>query len=248
MQITFEELEARRSKWRPVKVDYPSAIDGNPTVQAAITRSLILGLFLELPVGAWVASATKRELNSPDFVIEGLKKNIADETVHERAIRYVCDAYNITTQTYRAYFEVAEEIAAEWASSDVHPLLKAATAEVGVFLPNLSLLTILGGATISDLGVNISRDEQRHGVYNRGVLRKIGVELADEPAPLRRLREATLCFIFDGVKDRPLGLDKDFFLEESHNLMRTGYSAALAEFTEHFVYKRPFENSNRRLY
>lgn len=245
--ITFSEIESQRKRWKPEPVEFVE-IDGNPSIEKAIKRSLILGLFLEIPVGQWVGQATKKELNCSRDVLLGLGKNIADEAVHLRALEYVCDAFDLNPETQGEDFKLAAEISDRWLTEDIHPLLKAASAEVGVFLPNLSLMTILGGQTISDVAISISRDEQRHGIYNRGVLKKIGIDLAKETRVLTDLRKATLNFIFDGVEDEDLGLDEQFFMDQSDLLIETGYSRDLEEFTSHFVYSPPFEKSNRKMY
>lgn len=245
--IGFDEIEALRKRWKPEPVAFVE-IEGNDTVKKAIDRSLILGLFLELPVGQWVGQATKKELNCNREVLQGLGKNIADEAVHLKALEYVCDAFNISPDTHGKEFEEAGDISQAWLDLDLHPLLKAACAEVGVFLPNLSLMTILGGQSISDVAISISRDEQRHGVYNRGVLNKIGIDLSQETPQLKEVRRATLNYIFQGVEDDDLGLDEQFFMEESQNLIQTGYSRNLEEFTSHFVYSPAFEKRNKKLY
>lgn len=245
--ITFSEIESQRKRWKAEPVEF-IPVEGNASVEKAIVKSIILGLFLEIPVGQWVGQATKKELNCDRDVLIGLGKNISDESTHLKALEFICDSFQINRETYPLYFKMAEQISDRWLTSDIHPLLKAASAEVGVFLPNLSLMTILGGQSISDVAISISRDEQRHGIYNRGVLRKIGIDLADETAELTDLRKDTLQFIFDFVKDDDLGIDLDFFIEESDNLISTGYSRNLEEFTAHFVYSPPFEKRNRKLY
>lgn len=245
--ITFNEIEAQRRRWKPQAVEN-IPVEGNESVERAIIKSIILGLFLEIPVGQWVGQATKKELNCSPEILKGLGKNISDEAVHLKALEFVCEAYEINPTTYTEEFKVASQLSNQWFTGDIHPLLKAATAEVGVFLPNLSLMTILGGQSISDVAISISRDEQRHGIYNRGVLKKINIDLAEETGQLRRLRHDTLDWVFDGVSDDDLGIDIDFFLEESDNLIETGYSRSLQEFTDHFVYSPAFEKTNRKLY
>lgn len=244
MTANYETLLANRRKWKPTYLT-PTPYDiEDGGVPVVIERILALALHLEIPVGNWITAATRRDLPVSDSALKLLRSNIGDENLHNIAFKRAIAAYPVSGSVMKD----AESIAQEWIISPAHPLEKAALLECGVFMMSLAVMNICGGRSLFNLANNISRDEQRHIVTNRSVLREIGVD-PQQPTPhLDVFRYHTLDWMFDSLNIPELVIDKDWFIQQSTRLVCTGRSPELSELTGGANYTPPFEVSNKALY
>lgn len=238
----YRNGKARGFEWNPTPLPYADIESQDNGIPQSIERVLALAMELELPVGEWVASATKKELPISDIAMELLLSNIADETVHYKAFSNAVELYPISDRTKLE----ASLIASQWMANLSHPIEKAMISECGVFLSSLAFLRLFGGLNLGTLAANVSRDEVRHVATNRGVIKDIGYDFLKPSHSLSNLYQDTVDWMLD--KCTVPGLDKDFFIEQSTLLVTQGYAPELEEVTDGAQDYAPFESSNANLY
>lgn len=257
-RITFDSLLADRCDesgkpeyWRP-SVPKPTPYQWETYgIPGAIERVLALQLALELPVGQFVAEASRSELPVSSVTKKLLLSNIADENVHFYAFKYASQIYPISD----LIAQEAECIARSWSEMLGHPIEKPALLECGVFTPALAFLQICGGQSLASIAGQIAKDEQRHVATNRGVMRKLGLDPGSPAKHLDALCHETLSWLFDGLlvpcqaSNRSWlfesDFDKDFLIQESSNLVKFGFSPGLNRLLiGGSIYVPPFEKEN----
>lgn len=244
MAVSFETLLNSKIKWTPQHIPRSPLEVDTPEATAMIDRILAMGLYLEMPVGAFVGQATKRDLPIPAIALKLLLSNISDETIHFQAISKASVVYPVSEKSRLD----AQAIAKEWDVASSHPLEKAALIEIGSFMVALAVLYFVGGDSLANLGFDIARDEIRHVAAHRAILRMIGLTPDNPPESIMNLRKQTVDWMIGDFTHPDLWLNKDWFLEQSLLLVTTGQSKELNELTGGSLYKPPFESSNRRLY
>lgn len=229
--------------------DEDQPIDPSWGVEEAIKKIISLGLFLELPVGEWVQSARRSELQIPDVAKKLLHTNIADEASHDRGFRYAAEVYDVTP-----YLSEAEKISKVWLDDPSHPMVKACSAETGVFLCSLALLRLAGGQSLARMSEQISRDESRHVATNWLILKDLGYDPTKPSTSISEAITETIDYVFDGVciPGEEIGeifaFDKDFMLRSSASLMSTGLAPELDSLMSVATYTPNFESSNSLVY
>jgi|SanBayMetagenome_1026888.scaffolds.fasta_scaffold00372_6 hypothetical protein len=226
-------------EWTASKMPKTPLVQMSQGVPETVSKVIALALTLELNVGEWIADATKKELPVTEDAYKLLLSNIGDETLHYRAFQYAAEDYLLED------YKDTQAIFAEWNTDDYHPIMKAAYAEMGVFLVSLSILRLFGGESLSMLAGNVSRDEMRHVATNRGVLANIGHDFKQVGA-IDKLVEKTLDWMMSDLKVP--GLDKDFFMTQSKLLISDGYAPELEELTNVADDYSFFESPNALLY
>jgi len=244
--VTYDSLLASKVTWKP----RPDAYGYTPLYYDELAeflgRSIALGLSLELPVGSWIAAATKKELSVSESAMRVLRSNIGDESLHFHGFTFLGDAY----PHHRQYIDEASSLAVEWGSSPEHEILKSYALEAGVFLTGLAFLRLCSDSA-GLLAMHISADEQRHVATNAGVLGDLGMSshrLPEVPASLMRLQRETLDWLFNGFSMPAWGIDSNWVQEQAHLLLTQGYSLELADLTDIATYVPPFENANSSMY
>lgn len=239
---TVDSLELQRKKWKAEPLTYqPLAYDD---LMPGVLNAIALGLHLELNVAGWVGESNKsiKDKISP-AAFKSLGKNINDEKNHYDQFIFAADVYKVSQESMKR----AEELGKAWEEHSAHPLEKAATSEAGVFLPSLFLLTQFGGHSLANMAGEISKDEFRHVIMNCSVLDALGKRQTAFDS-LTELRHETLAFVFDSVQIDDLGIDLDFMLEQSDQLVLTGKAPELQAMSFHQQYLVPFENPNHKQY
>jgi hypothetical protein len=246
--LTYQALYDARCRygkphyWKPQDLPLTPLEFESGGIPAVIERCLALALCLEIPVGTWIAEATRQELPVDELTLRLLRSNIGDENVHLHAFKRAVEVYPVSDSVLAD----AEAIAQEWITAPGHPIEKAALTEVGVFVPaTLAVLRIFGGQSLSSLAASISKDEQRHVSTNRGVLKDLGYDPFAPSLSLDVFRYHTLAWMLDGLNVPEMALDKDFFIECSTELVKHGYSRELDQLTAGADYVPPFEKENR---
>lgn len=226
-------------EWTAAKMPKTPLVQMTQGVPETVSKVIALALALELPVGEWIADASKKDLPISKDAYKLLLSNVGDESLHYRAFQYAAQDYLLED------YKDTAAIFAEWNTDDYHPILKAGYAEMGVFLVSLSILRLFGGESLSMLAGNVSRDEMRHVATNRGVLADIGHDFK-QVAAIDRVVEKTLDWMMSDLKVP--GLDKDFFMQQSKLLISDGYAPELEELTNVADDVSNFEHSNGLLY
>lgn len=239
-RLNYRKGKARGYEWAAMKMPKTPLVQQTHGVPETISKIIALGLKLELEVGQWVAEVTKSELNISDVAKELLLSNVGDEVVHYKAFSYAAEDYMLDKHLLEA-----DAIFKEWNTDDIHPIHKACYSERGVFLVSLAVMRIFGGESLSMLAGNVSRDEFRHVATNSGVLADIGHDF-HEVYPINRLVDDTLDWMLSDLTVN--GLDKDFFIEQSHELISNGYAPELDDLTNMGEDISSFESPNYLLY
>jgi hypothetical protein len=264
---TFAELyrsrctsEGKPHFWNPQplnRVDYSlfgdedMPVEDSWGVDEAVQKVLALGLFLELPVGEWILSLSKKEASKFDqTLVNLLNSNVRDEAAHYKGICYCIEQYPVSERIRGE----AESIANAWLTSGVDPIESACLAETGVFLSSLAILRLAGGSELATVAEQISRDESRHVATNRGVMHLLGLNPAKPSQGVRSLVRDTVAWLSEGlhIPSDDLGESFDFnqklLLKASGDLVETGISKELNDLLNFGVYTPPFETSNIRNY
>ena len=244
MTVTYRELYQSRQKWNPRAINHTPLDNSTQEGVEAIQKVLALAIHLELPVGVWVADATKRELPISEDALKLLKSNIADETVHQRAFEFAIESYPVSEKI----MDESQVIANAWIDLETeHPLFRPALLECGVFLLSLTVLNLIGGQSLFNLSFEVGRDEQRHIATNRSILRELGYNPSKPPSTMNDLKRQTIDWMIGDLVLNDLGVDKDFFIIASDDLVETGFSRDISELTGGAVYRPPFESRNKVL-
>lgn len=241
---TYKSMLDSRVEWKAHGINRTPLEFSDESLPQTIERILSLGLVLEMPVGAFVGEATKRDLPISQDAKNLLLSNIKDETIHYRAFQECAKVYPVSQQT----MSEAENICKAWESLESHPLHVAGLLENGVFLASLAVLNLCGGHSLGRVAANVSRDEQRHVATNRSILGEIGIDMYQHQSKIERLRRQTIDWCFDGFSVGDLGIDKDWILEQSTLLSRDGESREMTELTMGSLYYPDFETEARLLY
>lgn len=249
MTTTFKKLEQERVKWKPQPLSKtPFDLSEGSNISSFVSRSIALGLVLELPVGMWANEARKQLKNeSNEFqqaALETLAKNIQDETIHYKAFKYAEQVY---VPDLKDTLE-ASHIAAQWDAHRENPLMLAAVAETAIFLPSLAILRLYGGESMSTLANDISRDEYRHVATNRAILSTTSTPLHKTSKSVKELQETTLAWLIGNFNYSDLGIYFDWISEQADLLLYTGRAEELEELTVNAEYKPPFEHTNKYAY
>lgn len=247
MSATYSQLLSSKVHWVPFNVTREKLDTVNSEMTEGVYKALALALALEMPVGEWVGDA----INTPTFrealhpsAISLLKSNIKDETNHYRAFKILEGVY----PEVKKYNAEAMAIHQQWDALSSHPLAKSCYAETGVFLISLAVLMLYGGNSIANLAQNVSKDEQIHVATNNNILSILGLDGETTTSSINKLRQETLYWLLGDFEDENLGLDFDFFNEQSNLLIKHQSAPELSELTTHHSYTPPFEHRNAILY
>jgi hypothetical protein len=240
--------------WKPSEIlneppclfaDESSPIDSNWGVESVISRVLALGLHLELPVGEFIAEASKQDLPQDPILAKLLKSNIADEARHYRGFELASEVYPIAPMD----LVEAKIVTAEWQSINCHAIEAAQALETGVFLATLGFLRLAGGKSLCKMASQIARDEYRHVATNRGILVALDYPLMPN---FWGTVENTLLWLFDGLNipksATGMKVDCDFFVNSGKSLLLTGEARKLDDLVGFVHHNLPFEISNSELY
>lgn len=239
-RLNFRNGKARGLEWQPTKLPNTPLVQYTQGVPETVSKVLALALKLELPVGQWIAEATKSELPISEAAKKLLLSNVGDESIHDKAFNFLAEDYLMNY-----HIPESDAIFKEWNVDDYQPIYKSCYAEVGVFLVSLSILRLFGGESVSMVAANVSRDEMRHVATNRGVLSDIGHDFK-QSHKIDKLVDSTLDWLLCDLTVP--GLDKDFFLRQSKLLIQDGVAPELSELTNVADEISPFEHSNSFLY
>lgn len=244
--------------WKPSKIekrplcllaDEKSGLldpDTNEKALAAMRRLISMGLALELPVGSFIESQTKKQLPTVPYVKELLKSAISDEARHDLGFRQAGEAYGLATEAEQTQID---QLAKNWVSlSDkVQPIAVAGVLEKRVFLVTLGLMRLIGGIGLTDLAMRVAEDEFRHVATNNAIAKWLKVTF---DSSVEQLIENTLKFALGDLVFSVAGIkiDYDFLLSQSRELETKGYARQLDDLTNSAIHRMPFEIGNKKLY
>jgi hypothetical protein len=225
---------------------YKSSEDES-AVLGVMQRLIALGLDLEIPVGQFVLEQTRREYPDEIHVKDLLKSSVSDEARHEQGFKFAAETYGKPCQDS---IDKSSALRAKWAAlaGKYQPLAIAGVLEQEVFLVTLGLMRILGGPVLSDLAMQVAKDESRHVAVNRAITNWLGVSFGSD---VTEAVDETLAFALGdlNLKVSPsLRVNMDFCVSSSRELRDTGTARKLDTFTKIAVHPQPFEISNQRLY
>jgi hypothetical protein len=261
---TFQSLYASRCVqkgeklvpvfWKPQPIEqHPLTLFADDTCpvqkdwgcDAVIERIIALGLCCEIPVGDFVRDAGKGDLPADPILPTLLRSHVADEAAHDLGFRLVVEKYPVTQNRDLE----AEDIAHQWKTLNLHPIVPAAALEVGVFLASLGAMRLFGGKSLSHIAAQIAKDEYRHVAVNMAVMQGLKLEFGDK---VLSLVDETVGWIFQGLNipefDTGVTVDSAFFRRASHELINTGMARDLDELCTYSNHYAPFEISNEALY
>jgi hypothetical protein len=261
---TFQTLYASRcdkkngklipNSWKPQPIDKSPltlfADDDCPVnaewgCESVIHRIIALGLHCEIPVGDFVRDAGKGDLPNDPILPTLLRSHVADEAAHDLGFRLAAEKY---TPTWLHQCD-ARDLASQWQSIAIHPIVPAAALEVGVFLASLGAMRLFGGNSLSHMASQIARDEYRHVAVNMAVMRGLGLGFTDR---ILALIDDTVSWVFEGLEipaiETGMVVDREFFRRSSRELVSTGTAKDLDDLTNYTTHSLPFEISNAALY
>lgn len=261
---TFQSLYASRCTlkndklipnfWKPQPIEYhpltlfaddDCEVHTNWECEPVIQRIIALGLHCEIPVGDFVRDAGKGDLPADPILPTLLRSHVADEAAHDLGFRLAAEKYTPAGR----YLVDARELANEWQSIDIHPIVPAAALEVGVFLASLGAMRLFGGNSLSHMASQIARDEYRHVAVNMAVMRGLGLEFTDR---ILSLIDDTVSWVFEDLNipasETGMTVDREFFRRSSWELVQTGSAVDLDNLTNYVNHYLPFEISNAGLY
>jgi hypothetical protein len=213
--------------------------------ESVISRILALGLHCEIPVGDFVRDAGKRDLPDNPILPVLLRSHVADEAQHDLGFRLAAEAYPID----KLHLAEASEIAKQWQSLDVHPIVPAAALEVGVFLASLGGMRLFGGGSLSNMAAKIAQDEFRHTSVNMAVMLDLGLDFT---STILRMVDETISWGFQGLlipeSETGVTIDREFFRRASHELIHTGEAQDLDDLVNYTDDESSFEIPNGELY
>lgn len=217
------------------------------TVLRSMRRLNTLGLMLELDVGKFVMEQTKGEYPDQPYVKELLKSAVADEARHDLGFRYAAEAYG---QGDASEQETANELRVRWSAlaDKYQPLAVASAMEREVFLVTLGLMRVVGGSDLSELAMQIAKDESRHVATNSAITKWLGVSLGSD---VEEAVDDTIEYALAGMDlqvTSTVRLNMDFCRAQSRELKETGCARRLDALTKIARHLQPFEVSNARLY
>tara|TARA_Y100001938_G_scaffold115140_1_gene158369 strand:+ start:171 stop:881 length:711 start_codon:yes stop_codon:yes gene_type:complete len=229
----YDKLLARKRTWTPVKTSKGFIKDEAVDV---IKRALAVR-HMELPVGDFIQEALTEV---PEASRKLLLSNVQDEVKHDIALNFAIDAHGADPQAEAEGLRLRDA----WLAHPDHTILKALVAERAIFFVLLPMFRFLGDSGLRTISADISRDEQIHVGSNTLVCHELGLR----PSPsLDKLRKATINWVL-----QPLGrsedryLNKQFWLDQSDNLMYAGKAEGLAD-TRRARMPAFFETSNSDL-
>lgn len=226
LQERLATLYHRKRRWSPTTPTKGEVVKGTETT---LQRALSLRI-LEIPVGEFVQSASKRDLPLDDTGRQLLQWNIQDEWVHDRALQSLVDVMEYPQWDLQA--EEFKRRVLELYQQGEHPLQLARVLETSVFFVILPMLRFFGTVGMKTVSMDISGDEQVHAATNYAICKAIG----SEPSrALKNLRREIVAWMTEDLKgDVDLPEDKkhfgtqDFWLRQSDNLLNQGRAPELA--------------------
>jgi hypothetical protein len=250
MATTFKSLYEKRCNkdgkpqyWKPRALPNVEMVVSDSGVPESIKKILASALFLEIDVRQYVSELFRDlEINQVSPICKALiLSNIADESVHAAQFRYAIDAYPVNDIDLKE----AEVISEAWKNAPGSPIEKAALLEVGVFVAcSLPILLRCGGSSLARLSRMVAEDEQRHVATNLGVLQKFGYNPFSFSPELDKLRLQTIDWQIKSLNIKRWGINKDWFIDRSNEMVTSGASNALSDFTSFYQDDMPFEVSN----
>ena len=229
----YQQLLERKRTWTPVKVTKGKVKEG---AEETLKRALAIR-HLELPVGEFINSAIDE---IPVLARELLIDNVKDEDKHDIALNYIAQAHGVDEKAEAE----ALRLRAAWEAHPNHTVLKAVVIEKAIFFVLLPFFRFNGDTGMRVTSADISRDETVHVSGHSLVCKENG--WTSSPS-LDKLRKATINWVL-----QPLGnsedryLNKQFWLEQSDNLMYSGKAKGLEE-TKRARVPAFFETSNSDL-
>ncbi len=229
----YDKLLARKRTWTPVKTSKGFIKD---EAQDVIKRALSVR-HLELPVGSFISEAIDE---IPKAARELLESNVQDEIKHDIALNFAIDAHGMDQKAEEEGLKIRDA----WVQHPDHTVLKALVAERAIFFVLLPMFRFLGDSGLRTISADISRDETVHVGSNTLVCHELGLS----PSPsLDKLRKATINWVLQPLgKSEDRYLDKQFWLDQSDNLMYSGKAEGLSE-TRRARMPAFFETSNQDL-
>lgn len=226
----FSLLSKAKRPWEVMPLSHSPVAPG---CEETIQRCLALR-HLELPVGEWISSASKKENDKLGRLAHDLLlSNIDDETRHDEQLNNAFKVMKLTSEARRNEIESeAKGILGRWLemADKYHPAAVAFLGEAGVFIPALTAFRRLGGVALSNVANEISNDEAIHLRAHK----EVGIVLGRETITreLDQLRVDTLDWIFSALHESGFpgkyGKKRTYF-NASHSLV---YNGVAKEFVE----------------
>lgn len=230
--------------WQPQEITKsPFALNGEHGIKESLERILASSEYLEIDVAQYTGETWKKLQGEVSPICkELLHSNIADEGVHSQQITKALRIYAVGADVIQS----AKDLSEQWRSLQDTPIEKATALEIGVFLAaSLPIMLRCGGHSLTWVATQISRDEQRHAATNRYITNKLYSKGFSEQ--LQELVKESVAWIVGDLNIKSWGINKDWFLQQSEELMVSGVAPRLAEFTSAARYSPPFEDENARL-
>ena len=177
-QDFYTFLQSKKRIWMPVPIPAEPLRAEDYGVRETIERDLALG-DLEMPVGAFIGEATRKELNLPPSAIALLKANIKDEAIHDRQLKLAIQAYPVSNKI----LSEVSAITTDWIAHPDHTLVKAKVLETKILMVAQGILRYFGGQALDRMASDISMDEWRHVQTNWSVCEELN--LVESPSLLR---------------------------------------------------------------
>ena len=229
----YQQLLERKRTWTPVQVSKGILREGS---EETIKRALAIR-HLELPVGEFIKDALE---DIPPASRELLASNVKDEDRHDLALNYIANAHGVDDKAEAE----AHKLQAAWSSHPDHTVLKALVIEKAIFFVILPFFRFNGDSGLRTTSADVSRDETIHVSGHSLVCRELGLKPSQS---LDKLRKATINWILQPLgKSEDRYLDRQFWLDQSDNLMYSGKAEGLSD-TRRARMPAFFETSNQDL-
>ncbi|MDF5715481.1 MAG: hypothetical protein PUP93_16750 [Rhizonema sp. NSF051] len=229
--------------WQPQEITKsPFAFNGEFGIKKSLERILASSEYLEIDVAQYTGETWKKLQGEVSPICkELLHSNIADEGVHSQQISKALKTYEVDANTIAE----AKSLSEQWRSLPDSAIEKATALEIGVFLAaSLPIMLRCGGHSLTWIATQISRDEQRHAATNRYITNKLYSNNFSEQ--LQELVKESVTWIVGDLDIKQWKVNKDWFLQQSQQLMDTGIAPKLSQFTSASRYSPPFEDENSR--
>jgi len=228
----FSAILEKKAKWTPIEPQSTTVCSG---ADDFMSRALALRA-LEIPVGNFVESATKRDLPVDEIGLELLMDNIKDEIVHEQALDNLAKVFKPLKSEDE---EEVKNILSSWLELNEHPISTARVIEAGVFFPILTMFRYIGDITARQVSADVSKDETLHVDTNYRICKSLGIEKCGRGAD--KLRRRTIAWLFEPLQDKEVAdtlkesfgdsqkkfSDFDFWMTQSDNLCNRGIAPDL---------------------
>ncbi len=233
----YTKLLQERQSWIPVVLPKEEFRTNEYCVPETVQK-VFASSGLEIPVGAYIGEATKKEIALPKSAIALLKSNIKDETIHDRQFQLAMQTYPVK----ESFKQESKVIVKAWNEHPDHTLSKAKELETGVLLILQSILRYFGGQALDRMASDISQDEWRHLQTNWSVCEELN--LKSSPSLLRLVRD-TLDWVVSGLSYP--SIDANFWHRQSSLMVENGEAPEMESLFNWTGQVAFFEVNNRHL-